>query len=100
MDFFVKLVPPRTSFAQDIDAREQEIMQRHGDFWTDLVRKGIAIVCGPVLDPAGIYGIGVIGAESRSALHSLLEHDPAVGLLHYEIPRMRAVHPGQQPPPA
>jgi len=79
MDFFVRLVPPRTTFAQDISAEEQEIMQRHGAFWTDLVHKRI----------------GVIEAKSELALRALLEHDPAINLIHYEIHRMRAVHAGQ-----
>ena len=93
--FFVKLVPPRTTFAQDISAGEQEIMQRHGAFWTDLVHKRIAVVCGPVLDPAGIYGIGVAEAEDEAALHAVLENDPGKELLSYEIHPTRAVHRGQ-----
>jgi hypothetical protein len=95
MDFFVRLVPPRPTFAQDISAGEQEIMQRHGAFWPDLVHKRIAVVCGPVLDPAGIYEIGVIEAESEPALRALLEDDPGKSLLLYEIHTMRAVHLGQ-----
>jgi len=97
MDFFVKLVPPRTTFAHDISVGEQEIMQRHGAFWTDLVHQGTAVVCGPVLDPASIYGIGVIAAESEPALRAMLKQDPAVDLLHYEIHPMRATHRGKQP---
>ncbi len=97
MHFFVKLVPPRSTFAHDISQSEQEIMLRHGAFWTELVRQRIAAVCGPVLDPAGIYGIGVIEAESELALRTILEQDPGIGLLHYEINQMRATYAGQQP---
>jgi hypothetical protein len=70
-------------------------MQRHGAFWTDLVNRRIAVVCGPALDPGGIFGIGVIEAEDESVLHAMLESAPGKGLLAYEIQPMRAVHAGR-----
>jgi uncharacterized protein YciI len=93
--FFVKLIPHRSTFAQDMTADEREVMIRHGAYWTGLMHKGVVPVFGPVMDPAGAYGIGILEADDEAALRSLLENDPAVGLNRYEVHPMRAVHPGQ-----
>lgn len=50
------------------------------------------IVFGPVMDPAGVYGIGVYRVEDETDMRTLLEHDPANGLLQYNVvPMPRAV---------
>ena len=42
--------------------------------------------------PQGVYGIGVYQVEDEAAMRDLLEHDPANGLLRYEVfPMARAV---------
>ena len=54
--------------------------------------RGIAIVFGPVMDPQGVYGIGVYQAEDEAEMRDLLAHDPANGLLQYTVlPMPRAV---------
>lgn len=74
--FLVKLIPPRPSFAVDMTEDERELMQRHGTYWTELARKGIALLFGPVLDPAGSYGIGVVEVEKEEEIGILTENDP------------------------
>jgi hypothetical protein len=49
--FFVKLVPPRSTFIMDMNENEKDIMQRHVVYCTELLEKGIAIAYGPVHDP-------------------------------------------------
>jgi uncharacterized protein len=76
-------------------AEEREIMMQHAGYWRGLMNKKIVLVFGPVMDPAGVFGMGVIEAEDDATVKSLLDKDPAIVLNHYEIYSMRAVHPGQ-----
>ncbi|HTV58073.1 MAG TPA: YciI family protein [Verrucomicrobiae bacterium] len=74
--FLVKLIPPRTSFALDMSDEERRLMQRHVEYWSDLAEKGVALIFGPVLDPAGSYGIGVVEVEKAEDLKDLTANDP------------------------
>jgi hypothetical protein len=92
MNFFVRTQNPRPTFHLDMTAEERSIMQRHVAYWTEKANLGIAIVFGPVLDPKGVYGIGVYDVQDEPEMHAFIEHDPANGLLHYEVlPMPRAV---------
>ena len=91
--FFLRLNPPRPTFSQDMTLEERGIMQRHVAYWTDLLKKGKSLVFGPVLDPKGVYGVGVIAVESDEELDSLMANDPANGLNRYEFYPMRAMVP-------
>jgi uncharacterized protein len=77
--------------------KERQIMQEHVAYWTDLMHKGLALVFGPVLDPAGVYGVGVIQTDDENHLRSLIDADPAKNLNSYQYWPMRAVHPGLKP---
>lgn len=74
--FLVKLIPPRPSFAMDMTEDERELMQQHGAYWAELAQKGIALLFGPVLDPAGPYGIGIVEVEKEEEIGILTENDP------------------------
>jgi len=91
--FALKLIPPRPTFAQDMSAEERAIMQQHVVYWTELMNKGIAIVFGPVLDPAGVYGLGVVEADDDEQMKTLISNDPAGSINKYEYYPMMAVTP-------
>lgn len=74
--FLVKLIPPRPSFALDMTDEEGCLMKLHGEYWADLAQKGVALIFGPVLDPAGSYGIGVVEVEKAEDLNDLTANDP------------------------
>ncbi len=95
MYFFLRLNPPRPTFSQDMTPGERSIMERHIAYWTQLMARGTALVFGPVLDPRGAYGVGIVGVESEAERDSLMAGDPANGLLIYESYPMRAVVPGR-----
>ena len=77
MKFFLcKLVPPRPTFAQDMTEAERELMQEHGAYWKDLADRGIAVVFGPVADPNGAWGVGVVEVESEADVRALAGNDP------------------------
>src|SRR5512133_3966748 len=91
LHYFLKLNPPRNTFMKDMTAEEKKIMQSHVAYWAPYVEDGTVIVLGPVMDPAGGYGIAIVGVESEDRLTELIKNDPANGLNHYEWHPMRAV---------
>lgn len=50
-------------------------MHQHVVYWTELADKGIAILFGPVSDPSGSYGIGVVEVEEEEVA-LLTANDP------------------------
>ena len=93
--FFVKLIPPRPTFTEDITAEERSIMNKHIVYWREKMDKGMVIVFGPVFDPKGGYGMGIIEADSEDDAKDFAEGNPAglAGLVTYEIYPMKAVMP-------
>jgi len=92
MYFFIRTQNPRPMFHLDMTPEERWIMERHVAYWSEKAALGIAIVFGPVMDPKGVYGIGVYQVREESEMRRLLDQDPANGLLQYEVlPMARAV---------
>ena len=89
--YFLKLNPPRPTFTVDMTDEERAIMYKHIEYWAPYVLRGTMIVMGPVMDPKGGYGVGVIEVDSEEELNALLANDPANGLNSYEAFPMRAV---------
>ena len=79
MHFVYKLVPPRpTTFAFDMDETEAELMRKHAAYWRDQLDHGKVIVFGPVMDPAGMWGLGVLETEDEAAARALVLADPVI----------------------
>jgi uncharacterized protein YciI len=55
---------------------EKRLMQEHVAYWTSLADQGVALLFGPVLDPAGPYGIGVVEVEKEEDVRVLTANDP------------------------
>ena len=92
MHFFVRTENPRPTFHLDMTPEERKIMERHVAYWSEKAEHGIAVVFGPVMDPKGVYGIGVYQVKDESEMRDLLDLDPAKGLLKYKVfPMARAV---------
>src|SRR5918998_6679228 len=92
--FLLRLIPPRPTFAADMTEAEAAVMAQHADYWHDHMARGAVIVVGPVADPAGFWGLGVLETESREAAERLVTGDPAVtsGMMaRYEIHPMPGV---------
>jgi hypothetical protein len=87
------LNPPRTSFMHDMSDEERGIMQRHIVYWTDCMNKGMVLAFGPVLDPKGDYGLGLVEVENEQQMLDMIANDPANGLNNYEYFLMKAVTP-------
>ncbi len=83
-----KLLAPRSTFPGDMTPGEAEAMGAHAAYWTRMAEGGHALVVGPVLDPAGVWGVAVVEAADAAAATALTEADPIItaGLgFRYEI---------------
>lgn len=95
--FFLKLNPPRPSFALDMSPEERNIMLSHVAYWAPYVENQTIVVLGPVMDPAGPFGMAVIAVDNEEELNRLVAADPANGLNRYDVFPMRArtsMYPG------
>jgi uncharacterized protein len=91
--FFLKLNPSRPTFAFDMTPEEREIMQQHAAYWRTLMGEGKVVVFGPVMDPAGPFGMGVVKADCVETIQAFIEGDPASKINRYEFHPMHAVLP-------
>jgi uncharacterized protein len=92
--FFLKLLAPRPSFATDMNETEKQMMHEHFLYWKGRQDAGEVLVFGPVLDPAGPYGMGVIEVPDEAAARAFAAGDPAIKAnvgFSCEINSMRAV---------
>jgi uncharacterized protein YndB with AHSA1/START domain/uncharacterized protein YciI len=96
--YVFRLHPPRPSFPFDMTAAEGEVMQAHAAHWARLLEAGVAVVFGPVADPAGAWGLAVARVADEAELAALLRDDPAVlsgmGFRLEALPMLQAVTRG------
>ena len=83
--YLLKLMPPRPTFALDMTPQEQAAMGQHAQYWSAQMDAGRAIVFGPVLDPAGVWGLLALEVSNEQELNALKDGDPALS----GIPGMR-----------
>jgi uncharacterized protein YciI len=88
--FSVKLLPPRADFAQTMTEDERSIMQQHAGYWQEYMQKGIVHVFGPVLDPKGVYGLGIVSVENEEQLKEFIDGDPSLQINKVEYYPMMA----------
>jgi uncharacterized protein YciI len=89
--FLLKLIPPRTTFVNDMTPDEGKLMQQHADYWAEQFKKGTVLIIGPVLDPKGAWGMAVLETATEEEARTLAMNDPSVkaGLNKIEISPMR-----------
>jgi uncharacterized protein YndB with AHSA1/START domain len=96
--FMCKLIGPRPSFPADMNEAEARVMQAHVGYWTELMGQGKAFVFGPVADPKGVWGLGVIGVKDAAEAETIRANDPTVlsglGFRLETYPMLRATVPG------
>lgn len=76
--FFCKLIPPRPTFQQDMTESERAMMLQHVAYWTGLAERGVAVAFGPVSDPSGGYGIGIVELDDNADARDLEKNDPTI----------------------
>ncbi len=98
MYVFITTENPRPTFNVDMMPAERDIMDRHVAYWSEKATCGISIVFGPVMDPDGVYGMGVHRVRDEAEISELIVHDPASALLKYRIVPMAGVVIGRSSP--
>jgi uncharacterized protein YciI len=94
--FLFRLIPPRADFAQTMTAEEQSAMAEHMQYWQRLLHEGRVVVYGPVADPEGVWGVGVLRAADRAEVLAISERDPSVtaGVNTFEVFEILGGHTG------
>jgi uncharacterized protein len=87
MLFLFRLIPPRADFAQTMTDDEQKTMADHMTYWQQLMADGKVLVYGPVADPEGVWGMGVLRVGDRAEMLAIGERDPSVvaGVNTFEV---------------
>lgn len=97
--FFVcRLLGPRPTFMFDMSAEERALMQAHAGYWMQQMAAGRVVVFGPVADPKGGWGLGVVRVPDEAAVRELEAGDPVikanVGFSYEILPMLRAIVAG------
>jgi uncharacterized protein YciI len=74
-----------------MSSEEAAAMEKHAAYCRGLLASGQAVIFGPVADPGGVWGLGVLKAADESAALAITEADPVIrsGLgLRYEVTPM------------
>lgn len=94
--FMCRLVAPRPSFMMDMTADERAAMMAHQAYWKTKLAEGVAIAYGPVADPAGGWGLGILAVSDEAALRQFQEADPVIkaniGLRYESLPMLTVVY--------
>ena len=91
MKFYLcKFIPPRADFLATMSADETTWMKQHAAYMNDLLAKGLIVAHGPVIDPAGGYGLSLYQLPDDQEIAALTSEDPIVknGVGRYEHFRM------------
>jgi uncharacterized protein YciI len=76
--FLLRLIAPRPTFAADMTPEEATLMQEHGNYWRRKLAEGVAVAFGPVLDPAGAWGLGLVRAADEAEVQAFTAEDPVM----------------------
>jgi uncharacterized protein YciI len=89
--YFFKLIPPRTTFPDDMNEDERRLMDEHGRYFQEHFEAGRLLLYGPVWRKSGAFGLGVLEVDSEEQARRFGEGDPSVkaGLNKFEIYPMR-----------
>jgi len=95
--FLCRLLPPRPSFVMDMSADERSLMQSHAGHWMQHMQAGRVIVFGPVGDPQGPWGLGVVRAADLGEVQAFTDRDPVIraacGFRYEILPMLSALMP-------
>ena len=85
--FLYKLIPPRPDFAMTMTETEAGLMSEHAAYWGGHLNAGRLVAFGPVLDPAGVWGLAVLEVDSEDEARALGDGDPAVtsGMCTFDV---------------
>jgi uncharacterized protein YciI len=94
--FFVcRLLPPRADFRQTMTGAERELMMAHVTHLKGWLDRGKVLICGPVDDPAGSWGLVVLRVGSIEEVRRIEADDPVIkadlGFRYEVLPMLKAM---------
>src|SRR5215471_10619532 len=89
--FFLRLIPPRSTFPGDMNDNEKRLMKEHAEYMRGHFEAGKVFIHGPVLAPGAAFGMGVFDVTDEAEARRIMDGDPSVrgGLNRYELSPMR-----------
>src|SRR5438309_8254447 len=92
--FVLRLIAPRSNFAQTLTDSERAIMNSHAAHWRPYLVRGDLVVFGPVLIDEDSYGLAVVETDNEQALREFAAEDPVVttGTAAFELGRLATGH--------
>jgi len=94
--FLCRLMPPRRDFALTLSAQERSVMSEHARYWAGKLQEGSVVAFGPVLDPRGGWGVGIVRARNKASVEAMRDADPAIladiGMRYEILPMTTAVY--------
>jgi uncharacterized protein YndB with AHSA1/START domain len=76
--FLLRLIPPRPTFAQDMNEHERRVMMEHVVYWQGHTNANVVIAYGPVADPNGGWGVAIVEVADRARVEKLTSEDPVM----------------------
>lgn len=87
MKFYLcKWIPPRPDFLSTMTDSDKKYIQLHGDYMNQLLKQGIIVAHGPVIDRIGGYGVSLYQIADDQEITDFTSRDPIIlhGIGHYE----------------
>ena len=76
--FFCKFFPPRKDFVKTMTPDETKLFREHGAYLQGLLETGKVVAHGPVMDPAGGFGLSLFGIADDEDINALTAGDPMI----------------------
>ena len=76
--YLCRLNGPRPTFPADATDAERALMQEHVRYWMPQIEARKVVVFGPVMDPAGVWGVAVLELPDDDEPARYTAHDPVL----------------------
>jgi uncharacterized protein YciI len=76
--FFMRLVAPRPIFPGSMTDEELGLMKQHVQYVGQAFDAGVVLAYGPVLDPAGAFGIALLEVNDGAEAEEFARKDPSI----------------------
>jgi uncharacterized protein len=76
--FFMRLIAPRPMFPGSMTAEELALMGQHKEYVARAFEAGKVLAYGPVLDPAGAFGVALLEMDDLAEAETFCRKDPSI----------------------
>ena len=89
--FFMRLIAPRPIFPGSMTEEELGLMKQHVQYVGQAFDAGMVLAYGPVLDPAGAFGIALLEVNDAAEAEEFACKDPSIvaGMNTYTLTPMK-----------